>query len=226
MSEPAKTPKTYNPFELFKAYDGPVPDSFVERRRVSQALQQLTDKLIRIEANDAQLSDWAARLEALAAEAEPCARLDTKDANRKLFSGRATAEDVFHMMDYDPVGGASNPIAPQLEWIKHAADGVQARANLGMAYQGPPGRVHGGVIAWMLDSVLSRALHASMRIGMTGTLNLRYQGATPLYADIDLRAQVTSQAGRKIFVEGGIWVNDEQTVVAEGVWLVPKSLGM
>lgn len=217
--------RTYNPFQLFDAYDEPVPASFVERRRVSQAIRALTEKLIRIEADDALLSAWADHLEAMAEEAAPCGRLDTKAANRKLFSGQATTADVFQMMDYDPVGGASNPIAPALQWLKHGADGVEATANLGMAYQGPPGRVHGGVIAWMLDSVLSRALHASMRIGMTGTLNLRYQGATPLYEDLSLRAHVKGQEGRKIFVEGGIWVGDEQTVVAEGIWLVPKSLG-
>lgn len=218
--------RTYNPFQLFDAYDEPVPASFVERRRVSQAIKALTEKLIRIEAGDAQLADWADRLEAMAEEAAPFGRLDTKTANRKLFSGQATTADVFQMMDYDPVGGASNPIAPTLQWVKHGVDGVEATANLGMAYQGPPGRVHGGVIAWMLDSVLSRALHASLRIGMTGTLNLRYQGATPLYEDLSLRAHIKDQEGRKIFVEGGIWVGGEQTVVAEGIWLVPKSLGM
>ena len=82
-----------------------------------------------------------------------------------------------------------------------------------------------GVIAWLLDAGLSRALHAAFRLGVTGTLNIRYLAATPIEAPIECRAHITGQEGRKIFVEGGIWHGDTQTVSAEGVWLTPKSLG-
>jgi acyl-coenzyme A thioesterase PaaI-like protein len=224
MSDTNEAVKTYNPFELFQAHEGPVPESFKQRRRVSHALKELTEKLIRIEADDDRLAAWAERLEVVLAEASLCARRDTKDANRKLFSGQATAEDVFHMMDYNPVGGSSNPIAPELIWVKHSAEGVEAHARLGMAYQGPPGRVHGGVISWMLDAVLSRAMHAALRIGMTGNLNVHYLAGTPLYETLSLRAHIVRQDGRKTFVEGGIWMDDKQTVAADGVWLKPKNL--
>lgn len=216
--------KTYNPFELFKAHDGPVPETFVHRRRLAAAFKRLNNQLIRIEADDEVLANWAGRLETLLAETEAFAQKDTKDANRKLFTGKATAEDVFYMMDYAPVGGPSNPVAPPLEWTKHGKDGVEAEVVLGLAYQGPPGRVHGGVIGWMLDAVLSRAIHAAMRIGMTGTLNLRYLAGTPLNERITLRAKVAGQEGRKTFVEGGIWHGDKQTVKADGIWLLPKGM--
>jgi len=81
------------------------------------------------------------------------------------------------------------------------------------------------VIAWLLDAGLSRALHAAFRLGVTGTLNIRYLATTPIEAPIECRAHITGQEGRKIFVEGGIWHGDTQTVSAEGVWLTPKSLG-
>ena len=85
--------------------------------------------------------------------------------------------------------------------------------------------MHGGVIAWLLDAALSRALHAAFRLGVTGTLNIRYLAATPIEDSIHCRARITGQEGRKIFVEGGIWHGDTQTVSAEGIWLTPKSLG-
>lgn len=112
MSEVKEKEKTYNPFQLFEAHEGDVPSSFVQRRRVSAALKQMTQKLIRVEASDSQLEEWATKLEALQQEMAGFSQLDPKQASQKLFSGKTTAEEVFQMMDYNPVGGLSNPIAP------------------------------------------------------------------------------------------------------------------
>ena len=217
--------KTFGPFELQKAYNNePVPEDFVQRRRISAAMQTLAQRLIRAEADTATLEQWAQQLESVVEAVGTPEQRDTRAANRKLFTGAATAEDIFHMMDYDPVGGPSNPIAPQVSWLNEDASGIEGELCLGLPYQGPPGRVHGGVIAWLLDAALSRALHAAFRIGVTGTLNIRYLAATPLNETLRCRANITGQEGRKIFVEGGIWLGDTQTVQAEGVWLTPKSL--
>ena len=220
MSEP----KTFGPFQLLAAHQGEVPETFRVRRRVSEAMHRLAERLIRVDADDAALNDWAGRLEQLLADVGEPPRRDTRAANRKLFSGQASAEDVFDMMDYDPVGGLSNPIAPRLTWTREDADGVEGEVWLGLPYQGPPGRVHGGVLSWLLDSVLSRALHASMKLGVTGSLNIRYLASTPIEETLACRAHVARQEGRKLFIEGGIWHGDTQTVAADGVWLIPKSL--
>ena len=218
--------KTFGPFELQKAYKTePVPSDFVQRRRISAAMQLLAERLIRAEADEATLAAWAEQLEAMVETVGTPERRDTREANRKLFTGKATADDIYHMMDYDPVGGPSNPVAPQVQWLQEDQDGIRGEVSLGLQYQGPPGRVHGGVIAWLLDAGLSRALHAAFRLGVTGTLNIRYLAATPIETPIECRAHITGQEGRKIFVEGGIWHGDTQTVSAEGVWLTPKSLG-
>lgn len=216
--------KTYTPFELFKAHAGPLPPSFAERRRVAAAIKELSESLIRIEANSEQLADWGERIEAIAADTKAQPRLDTKLANKAMLSGKATANDVFQVMDYNPVGGAANPISPELEWITFDAKGVEAQTHLGMAYQGPPGRVHGGVLSWILDSVLASAIHAAFRIAMTGELKVRYLASTPLYELLTIRGRISQQEGRKLFLEGGVWVGDKQTVEASGVWLIPKSI--
>ena len=97
--------KTFGPFELQKAYNNePVPADFIERRRISAAMQTLAERLIRAEGDIDTLSGWADQLEALVATVGEPARRDTRAANRKLFTGSATTEDIFHMMDYDPVG--------------------------------------------------------------------------------------------------------------------------
>ncbi len=225
MSE-KKPEKTYGPFELRTAYaTEPVPDDFVQRRRIGEAIRSLSERLIRVEADEATLTDWADQLEALVATVGEPERRDSRQANSKLFTGAATIGDLYHMMDYDPVGGGANPIAPQIDWLKESQDGVEGKLWLGQQYQGPPGRVHGGVVSWILDAVLSRAMHASFRLGVTGTLNIRYMAGSPIEETLHCRAHIVRQEGRKIFIEGGIWHGETQTVHAEGVWLTPKSLG-
>lgn len=216
--------KTYGPFELLSAHREDPPGDFGERRRIAAAAQRLHDALIRIEAEPDELADWADRLERLAADVEGHEHRDSRQANRAMFSGQASARDIFDMMDYDPVGGFSNPIAPRLVWDHDSPEGVEGRVTLGEAYQGPPGRVHGGVVAWLMDSVLSRAMHAALRLGVTGTLKLRYTAATPTHTELTCRGWVVRQEGRKLILEGGIWNGDEQTVEAEGIWLIPKTL--
>lgn len=217
--------KTFGPFQLRQAYKNePVPADFVQRRRISAAMQTLAERLVRVDVAEGQLADWADHLENLVAQVGEPARRDSRTANRNLFTGSATIDDIFHMMDYDPVGGPANPVAPQLHPLQEDQHGISGEMRLGLPYQGPPGRVHGGVIAWILDAVLSQALHAAFRLGMTGTLNIRYLAATPIEETLQYQARITGQEGRKVFVEGSIWHGDTKTVQAEGIWLTPKSL--
>ncbi len=54
---------------------------------------------------------------------------------------------------------------------------------------------------------------------MTGTLNIRYLAATPLNTPVDFEARLVSLERRKLCCEGSVWVNGEQTVSAEGIWI-------
>lgn len=213
--------RTWGPFELLQAHKSDVPETFVIRRRIAAAMQQLSERLIRVDAEDADLERWAVTLEQLLAQVGEPTRRNTRDANRRLFTGQASSFDVFDMMDYDPVGGLSNPIAPQLAWVSESAEGVEGRVRLGEHYQGPPGRVHGGVIAWILDALLSRAMHAALKIGVTGTLTIRYMASTPIDTELRCSANIVRMEGRKMFIEGAIFNGDQQTVQAEGIFLQP-----
>jgi acyl-coenzyme A thioesterase PaaI-like protein len=215
------TEKKWGPFELLSAHDSQVPETFVIRRRIAAAMQQLSERLIRVEAGDADLQQWATTLEGLLETVGHPARRNTREANRRLFTGQASTFDVFDMMDYDPVGGLSNPIAPQLRWLSQSAEGVEGQISLGEHYQGPPGRVHGGVIAWILDALLSRAMHAALKIGVTGTLSIRYMASTPIDTELRCTAKIVRMEGRKMFIEGAIFNGEQQTVQAEGIFLQP-----
>ena len=126
--------------------------------------------------------------------------------------------DLLDLLDYEVFTGRATPVSPPMTlWIEDGV--VRGRANLGLTFQGPPGRVHGGIIAAMLDVLMAKTQDITRTIGVTGTLNIRYIRATPLHADIEMEARVVRTEGRKLFNEGRFFVNGEQTVHAEGIWI-------
>jgi acyl-coenzyme A thioesterase PaaI-like protein len=118
--------------------------------------------------------------------------------------------------------GRRNPVAPPLV-VAEGADGtVHADFVLGAAYEGPPGHVHGGVCALILDHVLGATAHQPGRPAYTGTLTLRYLRGTPLSTPLRARAHVDRIDGTKTFAVGHIADAEGVTVQAEGVFIHPR----
>jgi acyl-coenzyme A thioesterase PaaI-like protein len=119
--------------------------------------------------------------------------------------------------------GSRNPVAPPLV-IHDGADGaVHADFVLGAAYEGPPGHVHGGVCALILDHVLGATAHLPGKPAYTGTLTLRYLRGTPLGQPLQAQAHVDRVDGTKTFAVGHIADAEGITVQAEGVFIHPRS---
>jgi acyl-coenzyme A thioesterase PaaI-like protein len=125
----------------------------------------------------------------------------------------------------NPVIGEANPLAPPLH-VEVTPDGTaRAEFELGDAYEGPPGLVHGGVCALILDHVLGSAGGAGGRPGMTGTLRLRYHRPTPLHRPLVARAWIESVDGRKTTIAGEVARTDGRvTVEASGLFILPSFL--
>ncbi|WP_435747517.1 PaaI family thioesterase [Nocardioides sp. SYSU DS0663] len=119
------------------------------------------------------------------------------------------------------VVGERNAVAPPLEITEDEDGGVHAETVLGVRYEGPPGMVHGGVAAMLLDHLMGVAASASQRLTMTGTLTMRYRRATPL-GPVRLEGRIDREEGRKIFVVATIADPDGVTVEADGVFIVPS----
>src|ERR1700759_2177749 len=81
----------------------------------------------------------------------------------------------------NPVTGFGNAIAPPLV-MHEEPDGLWwSEFELGEQYQGPPGWVHGGVLALVLDQLLGEAASGGLTKPLfTGTITLRYLRGTPL----------------------------------------------
>ena len=117
--------------------------------------------------------------------------------------------------------GLRNPIAPPLS-VQHHPDGsVSAEFVLGAAYEGPPGHVHGGVAALILDHMLGEAASPATSPRLTGTISLRYLRPTRLGA-LRVEAAAERTEGVKTFAAGFISDAEGPTVRAEGVFIRPK----
>ncbi|MBN1094137.1 PaaI family thioesterase [Blastococcus sp. TML/M2B] len=125
---------------------------------------------------------------------------------------------------FNPVTGIANPLAPPLV-VRQDGDGVVAAATLGLAYEGPPSFVHGGMSALFMDQMLGSAAGAAGLWGMTAHLELDYRGPLPLQTPLVLRARVESSEGRKAHITGTIAraAEPEKVLVeARGLFVMPR----
>ncbi|BBZ63125.1 PaaI family thioesterase [Mycolicibacterium monacense] len=118
--------------------------------------------------------------------------------------------------------GERNAIAPPLIVDRDEAGLVSTEVDLGAAYEGPVGHVHGGVCSLILDHLLGATAHRPDRPAFTGTLQLRYVRPTPL-GPLRAEAWVEHEDGRKTYARGRILSAGQTTVEAQGVFIRPRA---
>lgn len=117
------------------------------------------------------------------------------------------------------VSGPVNPLAPPIDLDKDG-EGLRAEFTLNGLYEGPPGLVHGGWLAAVLDQALGGAASAAGMPGLTANLDVNYRNPTPLNVPLEVRARVTGTERRKVFVSGEIRHGGE--VTAEGTAIMVR----
>ncbi len=128
------------------------------------------------------------------------------------------SRDPMQFFPYSPIIGRLNPASPPAEfWAE--GDEVHGSMNLSAVYAGPPGMVHGGIIAMVFDELLGVVNVVNDRGGYTGTLKVVYQRPTPLLKEITLRAWPSGSEGRKLYVSGEMVCDGTVTASAEGIFV-------
>jgi uncharacterized protein (TIGR00369 family) len=81
-------------------------------------------------------------------------------------------------------------------------------------HQGYPGRVHGGVVAAMMDETLGRAVWGDAKTwGVTAELTIRYKNPVPLGEMLTVVGRLTRDTRRLFVAEGEMMTADGQVVV-------------
>lgn len=148
------------------------------------------------------------------------ARLRKHTATGSL--GIEVGEDGATRAHGNAVIGLRNPVAPPLH-VERTPDGkAWSTFTLGPQYEGPPGLVHGGVSALLLDQLCGEAAAAGGAPGMTGRLTLHYRRPTPL-GELSGEAWIDHVEGYKTTVKGHLKdAEGRPTVEAEGLFILPR----
>jgi Thioesterase superfamily len=180
---------------------------------LTQSLRRLVDAGIRTGADERVIREAQAAIDKVA-EALEGTQFESTSTLRHAGTGRPLAWA-------NPAVGLRNAIAPPM-LVHHEADGsCWAEFTLGLAYEGPPGLVHGGICALLLDHILGEAASDGLtKPKFTGTISLRYLRGTPLGA---LRAEAFVERidGVKTYARGYLSDADGHTVEADGVFIQP-----
>jgi len=114
-----------------------------------------------------------------------------------------------------------NPVAPPLELVAHE-DHMTGRIRFGRAFTGPPGRVHGGYLAAVLDHALGIHLSAIGRPSLTLSLTVTYPAPTPLGEELEVAVWCTDIDGRRTTACAEVRHQGVATARAEGHFLTPR----
>ncbi|MBV8860574.1 MAG: PaaI family thioesterase [Mycobacterium sp.] len=181
---------------------------------LTDAVRELIDATIRTEADEDAIRTARTAIQGATAALRTRQRGGTEMV-RYAVSGRPVVWS-------NAVIGLRNPIAPPLT-IHHDDDGTRCWSEFALdaAYEGPPGLVHGGVCALVLDHVLGEAASEGLtKPRFTGTITVRYVRGTPL-GRLRAEAAVERTEGVKSFVSGHLSDSEGITAEAEGIFIKP-----
>lgn len=188
-----------------------------ELRRLADAMRGVTDRMVRTEADPATLDAAAEAVERAVALLEPM----TPPWESSVPALPLVEDDPHHFFPFSPMIGLYSPLSAPIEC--EFRDGrVYGHGTLGAAYEGPPGCVHGGIIAGLFDEVLGIANIAAGVGAMTGTLTIVYRSPTPLFTELRFEGHTERIDGRKVHTVGSIHAGDRLCAEANGIFILVK----
>jgi acyl-coenzyme A thioesterase PaaI-like protein len=134
------------------------------------------------------------------------AQLELAPRRDRLAIMRASATDAFSLAAVAgfadrAVAGGANPTSVDLD-VGYDGDEVVARVVLRRAFEGAPGRAHGGIVAAAFDDVTGFIIGKLREPAFTGELTVRYVAPVPVDEPIEMRARLDGRERRKLFISG------------------------
>ena len=95
---------------------------------------------------------------------------------------------------------------------------VEARFACDARYQGYPGRLHGGIIATLLDAAMTHCLFARRVRGYTARIEVRYELPLMIEALWAVRATLIRSRGPLYYLTAELWQQDTCRARAEATF--------
>lgn len=116
------------------------------------------------------------------------------------------------------VGGWSNPTSVELE-VRYDDDEVVADVVLRRAFEGAPGRAHGGIVAAAFDDVTGFVIGKMQEPAFTGELTVRYLAPVPVDEILEIRARLDGRERRKLFISAEMRTGDAVIATCRAIYI-------
>jgi acyl-coenzyme A thioesterase PaaI-like protein len=183
---------------------------------LANSTRRLMDAVALTAADEATLHSIVAEIDATASRLE--------DAGLRSGTPWPPIEDMGRGdRPHNPVAGPANPLSPPM--LVRVSEGGELHSDITMRpiHEGPPGGVHGGFVAALLDQLLGAANIVYGVGAMTAELTIRYRRPTPIGVPLELRARTESVEGRKVHTTGEIIADGVVTAEARGLFIRPTA---
>lgn len=145
-------------------------------------------------------------------------------ARERALAAAAEGEDIF--IGHAPksgfedraVAGRANPTSIEFE-IGDAGDEVVARFRLRRAFEGAPGRAHGGLVAAAFDDVTGWIIGRLREPAFTGELWVRFQAPVPVETDLEIRTRLADRDGRKLYITAEMTAGDQVVAICRATYI-------
>jgi acyl-coenzyme A thioesterase PaaI-like protein len=191
------------------------------RTEAAAALRDLVHAFVAHERDDdalVALRDWARNETAALDASEPRSRMLLM---QRAFADAGSAE-------WKPAGGAghedravaglANPTGLVFDrW--RVGDTMVADVVLGAAFEGAPGRAHGGIVAAAFDDFTGAVIGMLQEPAFTGELTVRFIQPVPVQTPLRLRTWLDSRDGRKLHIHADAHAGDQLVATCKAVYI-------
>jgi acyl-coenzyme A thioesterase PaaI-like protein len=193
------------------------------RLALAAAMQRLGNALVAHQPDDellAEITHWADAA-ASSVEAAPERIHSLLVRREKIFAGTLPEGSEAISASAFPdciVSGRANPMGIGARLWREGEEAV-CHVTVGKAFEGAPGRVHGGVVAALMDHLMGLVMSISGSPAFTGRLTVTYRQPTPIGRPLEGRARLVARVGRKLHVAGELRDDGQLLVQGEGLFI-------
>ncbi|WCO66275.1 PaaI family thioesterase [Iamia majanohamensis] len=202
-------------------------EQLAARTDLAAAMQELGHALVGHHldlATATELAETARKYTATVQQGQPRDRatemMTSPRAAAALGGRRALIEDgeEIDLFRDSIVSGRTNPMGINVHVVRRG-DAAVAVTALGPAFEGAPGRAHGGIVGAILDETMGHVLPLIGEMAYTANLTIDYIGPAPLGVEVTFTARLRDRAGRKLWIEAVGESADGVFVRAEALFL-------
>ena len=117
-----------------------------------------------------------------------------------------------------PVLGPTNPFAVD-STSAIVGDEAVTTLVLGPAFEGAPGRAHGGIVAAIFDDVTGHVLRIVGTPAYTGSLTVGFHRPIPIGVPLEFRAWLDRRDGRRLHIAASCAAAGEQVASCEALFI-------